>query len=227
MHQDFLATLLLTGKMALYTTVILLLIGLPVAYWLSYCRFKLKFFVEALVCMPMVLPPTVMGYYFLVLVSPNQPLGSFVDQYLDVRLAFSFEGIVLASVVANLPFMIQPLQNGFQSLSDHLRWAAYSMGKSKIHVFFSILLPNIRPSLITGIALTFAHCIGEFGIVLMVGGNIPGETRIASIEIYDKVQALNFDEAKRYSLVLFAISFLMLLLIFSVNRKFRLNSYSS
>lgn len=225
MDQEFLYTILLTGKMALYTTLILLVVGLPVAYWLAYSRFRLKFLIEALVCMPMVLPPTVMGYYFLVFLSPNNFLGGFFEQYFDIRLAFSFEGIVVASVIANLPFMIQPLQNGFTTLPENLRLASYAMGKSKLETFWKVLLPNIQTSVITGIALTFAHCIGEFGIVLMVGGNIPGETRIASIEIYDQVQALNYEAASRYSLVLFGISFLILLCIFSVNRKFRLNSF--
>lgn len=227
MDKDFIHTLLLTGKMATCTTAILLVIGLPVAYWLSYSKFRLKVVLEALICMPMVLPPTVMGYYFLVLLSPRNSFGMFLERYFDVRLAFTFEGIVIACIVANLPFMIQPLQNGLTALPDNLRKASYAMGKSKFTTFWRVLLPSIRPSLVTGVALTFAHCIGEFGIVLMVGGSIPGETRIASIEIYDQVQALNYEVAHRYSLVLFAVSFLMLLFIYSVNKKIRLTTFSS
>ncbi|MBB6330910.1 molybdate transport system permease protein [Chryseobacterium sediminis] len=219
LDQDFVYTLLLTGKLALVTTTILIIIGIPVAYWITYSRFKLKFIVEALICMPMVLPPTVMGYYLLVAFSPDNAFGQFLEQYFDVRLAFSFNGIVIASIIANLPFMIQPLQNGFSSLPDELRQVSYTMGKSKMVTLIKVLLPNIKTSVITGIALTFAHCIGEFGIVIMVGGNIPKETRIASVAIYDQVQALNFEAANRYAFVLFILSFLTLVLIYSINRR--------
>lgn len=225
LDQDFVYTLLLTGKLALVTTTILVIIGIPVAYWITYSRFKLKFIVEALICMPMVLPPTVMGYYLLVAFSPDNAFGQFLEQYFDVRLAFSFNGIVIASIIANLPFMIQPLQNGFFSLPDELRQASYTMGKSKIVTLIKVLLPNIKTSVITGIALTFAHCIGEFGIVIMVGGNIPKETRIASVAIYDQVQALNFEAANRYAFVLFILSFLTLVLIYSINRKVNMTTF--
>ncbi|SMO36321.1 molybdate transport system permease protein [Chryseobacterium rhizoplanae] len=225
LDQDFVYTLLLTGKLALVTTTILVIIGIPVAYWITYTRFKLKFIVEALICMPMVLPPTVMGYYLLVAFSPDNAFGQFLEQYFDARLAFSFNGIVIASIIANLPFMIQPLQNGFSSLPDELRQASYTMGKSRIVTLIKVLLPNIKTSVITGIALTFAHCIGEFGIVIMVGGNIPKETRIASVAIYDQVQALNFEAANRYAFVLFILSFLTLMLIYSINRKVNLTTF--
>ncbi|WP_213278868.1 molybdate ABC transporter permease subunit [Chryseobacterium indologenes] len=225
LDQDFVYTLLLTGKLALVTTTILVIIGIPVAYWITHTRFKLKFIVEALICMPMVLPPTVMGYYLLVAFSPDNAFGHFLEQYFDVRLAFSFNGIVIASIIANLPFMIQPLQNGFSSLPDELRQASYTMGKSQIVTLIKVLLPNIKASVITGIALTFAHCIGEFGIVIMVGGNIPKETRIASVAIYDQVQALNFEAANRYAFVLFILSFLTLMLIYSINRKVNLTTF--
>ena len=222
LNADFLNTLALTGELAVVTTILLSVIGLPVAYWLSYSRFRMKPVFEALVCMPLVLPPTVLGYYLLVAFSPRNGFGSFMERFFDTRLAFTFEGIVIASVIAGLPFMIQPLQNGFTALPESYREAAYTLGKSKSETFFRVLIPNIKPSLITGIALTFAHCIGEFGIVLMVGGNISGETRIASIAIYDEVQALNYKAANQYSLVLFAVSFVLLILIYSINRNFRL-----
>ena len=138
LDQDFIYTLLLTGKLALVTTTILIFIGVPVAYWLTYSRFKLKFIAETLICMPMVLPPTVIGYYLLVAFSPENAFGNFLQEYFDVRLAFSFNGIVVASVIANLPFMIQPLQNGFSALSDDLRQISYTMGKSKITTLFKI-----------------------------------------------------------------------------------------
>lgn len=222
---DFLETLLLTGKMAIITTLILFCIGLPVAYWLAFSRFRLKFVVEALFCMPLVLPPTVMGYYLLVLFSPNNLVGTFFRETLGIQLAFTFQGIVLASIIANIPFMIQPLQNGLSALPSSFREASYTMGKSPIITFFRVLLPNIKPSIITGMAITFAHCIGEFGIILMVGGSIPNETRIASIEIYNEVQSLNYELANQYSIILFAISFIMLIIVFSVNKKFKINKF--
>ena len=222
MNSEFTATLTLTGELAVITTILLLIIGLPIAYWLSYSRLKVKAVFEALICMPLVLPPTVLGYYLLVAFSPQNAFGAFLERYFDTRLAFTFEGIVIASIIAGLPFMIQPLQNGFTALPESYREAAYTLGKSKFETFYRVLLPNIKPSVITGIALSFAHCIGEFGIVLMVGGNIPGETRIASIAIYDQVQALNYKAANQYSGILFVISFVLLTLIYSINKNFRL-----
>ena len=213
--EEFIKTLLLTGKMAVITTAILFIFSLPVSYWLAYSKFKGKVLFEALLCMPMVLPPTVLGYYFLLLISPTRGLGKYLSETFDIQLAFTFEGVVIASIVANLPFMIQPLQNGFTALPKQLKEAAYTLVKSK----WRVLLPNIKPSIITGLALTFAHCIGEFGIVLMIGGSIPNETKVASIELYDQVQALNYELANQYALILFAISFILLLVIFSINKR--------
>lgn len=224
METDFIDTLLLTAKLAIATTGILFLLGLPVAYILAYTRYRIKVIFEALICMPMVLPPTVLGYYLLVAFSPQNGFGRFIEQYFDVRLAFSFEGILIASVIAGLPFMIQPLQSGLTSLPASFREASYTLGKSRITTFFRVLLPNIKPSIITGISLTFAHCIGEFGIVLMVGGNIPGQTRIASIAIYDEVQTLNYSVANKYSLILFVTSFVLLTIIYSINKGFRMKT---
>jgi molybdate transport system permease protein len=219
MDSSFVQTLLLTFKLALSTTVILFVIGLPIARWLAYSRFKLKPVVEAMVSMPMVLPPSVIGYYMLVLYSPRGAFGAFLDHVFNVRLAFSFEGVLIASVIFSLPFMVQPLQNGFRALPDSLREASYSLGKSKLTTFFRVLLPNIKPSIITAVALTFAHSIGEFGVVLMVGGNMPGKTRVASIAIYDEVQSLNFATAHQYAFILFIISLVLLTTIYSVNKK--------
>ncbi len=219
MNEDFINTLLLTGKLAGFTTIILFIIGMPIAYLLAYKRFWFKSFVEAMISMPMVLPPTVLGFYMLVAYSPQNAFGGFLDKYLDVRLAFSFEGVLLASVVFSLPFMIQPLQNGLTAIPVSFREAAYTLGKSKTETFFKVLIPNMIPSIVTALAMTFAHCIGEFGVVIMVGGNMPGETRVASIAIYDEVQALNYDVANQYSLVLFIISLVILTVIFSMNGK--------
>lgn len=220
MDAAFVQTLWITFKLALSTTLILILIGLPFSYWLAYSRFKLKPLVEALVSMPMVLPPSVIGYYMLVLYSPQNFFGKWLSDTFDLRLAFTFEGILMASVLFSLPFMIQPLHTGLRSLPDSLREASYTLGKSKTTTFFKVLLPNIKPSIITAIALTFAHSIGEFGIVLMVGGNMPGETRVASIAIYDEVQSLNFAAANKYAFILFVVSFLLLTTIYSVNKKY-------
>ena len=218
-NQDFIDTLLLTGKLAGWTTVILLVIGFPVAYLLAYKRFPLKVLVEALISMPMVLPPTVLGYYMLVVYSPQNAFGRLMSEYLNVRLAFSFEGILIASVIFSLPFMIQPLQNGLQAIPTSLREASYTLGKSEFTTFVRVLMPNMTPSIITAVAMTFAHCIGEFGIIIMVGGNIPSETRVASIAIYDEVQAMNFQTANQYSLVLFGISLILLTVIFTIKNR--------
>jgi len=220
MDATFAQTLWITFKLAVSTTVILILIGLPFAYWLTYSRLRIKPLIEALVSMPMVLPPSVIGYYMLVIYSPRNWFGSWLSNTFNIRLAFTFEGVLLASVIFSLPFMIQPLHNGLRSLPDSLREASYTLGKSKSMTYFRVLLPSIKPSIITAIALTFAHTIGEFGIVLMVGGNMPGETRVASIAIYDEVQSLNFAVANRYAFILFAVSFIMLATIYSVNKKY-------
>lgn len=220
MDPLFAQTLWLTLKLAISTTIILIIIGLPFSWWLAHTRIKIKPLIEALVSMPMVLPPSVIGYYMLVIYSPRNWFGEWLGRVFDVRLAFSFEGILIASVIFSLPFMIQPLHNGLRSLPDSLREASYTLGKSKMRTFFMVLLPNIKPSIITAVALTFAHSIGEFGVVLMVGGNMPGETRVASIAIYDEMQALNFKAADRYALILFLVSLVLLTTIYSVNKKY-------
>jgi len=217
MNDDFLQTLLLTGKLATITTIILLIIGLPLSYWLAYKRFRFKPLIEALISIPFVLPPTVLGFYMLVAYSPQNAFGHFLEHTLNLRLAFSFEGILVASVLFSLPFMVQPLQNGFESIPRSYREASYTLGKSFFTTFTRVLIPNIKPSIITAVAMTFAHCIGEFGVVIMVGGNMPGETRVASIAIYDEVQSLNYDTANKYSFVLFIISMLILTVIYSIN----------
>lgn len=219
MDAEFLSTLLLTFKLAFATTIILLIIGLPVSWFLAYSKFKLKPVVEAIISVPLVLPPTVLGYYILLAYSPKFWFGKFLGNVFDARLAFTFEGILIASIIFGLPFMIQPLQSGLRSLPESLLEASYTLGKSKTITFFKVLLPNIKPSIITAVALTFAHAIGEFGIVLMVGGNMPGITRVASVAIYDEVQSLNFDKANQYALILFTVSFLILITICSINRK--------
>ena len=220
MDAAFLQTLWVTFKLAFLTTVILLILGLPLAYWLTYSRIKLMPVFEAFISMPMVLPPSVIGYYMLVIYSPHNFFGEWLTKAFDIRLAFTFGGVLIASVLFSLPFMVQPLHNGLRLLPDSLREASYTMGKSKTTTFFRVLIPNIKPSMITAIALTFAHSIGEFGIVLMVGGNMPGQTRVASIAIYDEVQSLNFAVANKYALILFLVSLILLTTIYSVNKKY-------
>jgi molybdate transport system permease protein len=219
MDTEFLTTLWVTLKLAASTTGVLIILGFPISYFLAYSKFRGKAVVEALVSMPLVLPPSVLGYYALVAYSPKNGFGKWLLETFDIRLAFSFQGILLASVIFSLPFMIQPLQNGLRSLPDNLREAAYTLGKSKITTFFKVLVPNIKPSIITAIALTFAHCIGEFGIILIVGGNMPGETRVASIAIYDEIQSLHYNIANRYAFILFIASFALLTIIYSTNKK--------
>ncbi len=212
--------MLLTFKLALVTTLILLLIGIPLAYYLAYTRSKLKPVIETIVSMPLVLPPTVLGFYLLMAFSGENAFGRFCEEVLGFRLVFTFEGLVLGSVIFSLPFMVQPIQAGLQSLPGSLIEAAQMLGKTKPQILFRVLLPNIKPSLLTGIVLTFAHTVGEFGVVLMIGGNIPGETRVASIAIYDEVEALNYATANDYALVLFLVTFSILLLVYIVNRSF-------
>jgi molybdate transport system permease protein len=209
--------LFLTFKLAFVTTIILLLVSIPLAYWLAFSKSKIKPIIETLVSMPLVLPPTVLGFYLLIAFSPSNGFGQWLDEWLGLRLVFSFEGLVFASVIYSLPFMVHPIQSGFSNLSKSLLEASYMLGKSKLTTLFKILLPNIKPSLLTGIVLAFAHTIGEFGVVLMIGGNMPGVTKVASIAIYDEVESLNYSAANSYSLILFALTFSILLLVYIVN----------
>ncbi len=216
----FLETMLLTFKVALITTVVLFLIGIPVALWISSTKSKIKPVIETIVSMPLVLPPSVIGFYLLIFLGPSSSIGGFVEEWFDLRLVLSFEGILIGSILFSFPFMVHPIQSGLQTLPKSLIEASYTLGKSKLQTLLHVQLPNIKNSLLTGIVLTFAHTVGEFGVVLMIGGNIPGETRLASIAIYDEVEALNYDLANQYALTLFLISFSILLLVYIINRKF-------
>jgi molybdate transport system permease protein len=209
--------LVLTFKLAVVTTIILFFVSVPLAYWLAYSKSKLKPVIEALVSMPLVLPPTVIGFYMLLAFSPSNAFGGWLEDWIGLRLVFSFEGLVLGSVIYSLPFMVQPIQAGFSNLSPDLKRASYVMGKSRLTTLNRVLLPNIKTSLLTGIVLAFAHTIGEFGVVLMIGGNIWGKTRVASIAIYDQVESLNYEVANAYSLILFALTFIILLSVYLLN----------
>ncbi|MCF6223594.1 MAG: molybdate ABC transporter permease subunit [Flavobacteriaceae bacterium] len=209
--------LILTFKLAFITTVLLLIIAIPLSYWLAYTKSRVKPLIETLVSMPLVLPPTVLGFYMLIAFSPSNAFGSWLDEWFGLRLIFSFEGLLLASIIYSLPFMVHPLQAGFSNLPNNLKEAAYVLGKSKTATLFMVLLPNIKKATITGVVLAFAHTIGEFGVVLMIGGNISGKTKVASIAIYDEVESLNYDAANNYSLILFAITFIILLMVYLIN----------
>ncbi len=209
--------LFLTFKLALVTTALLLIIAVPLSYWLAYSKSKVKPIIETLVSMPLVLPPTVLGFYLLIAFSPSSTVGNWLNDYLDLQLIFSFQGLVFASIIYSLPFMVQPLQSGFTNISSSIIEASYVLGKTKTETLFKVLLPNMKSSILTGVVLAFAHTIGEFGVVLMIGGNIPGETKVASIAIYDEVEALNYTMANTYSMILFAITFSILLLVYIVN----------
>ncbi|MFO7812354.1 MAG: molybdate ABC transporter permease subunit [Pelovirga sp.] len=220
MNPDFTQTMLLTFQVAGITTIILLVLGIPLSYWLAYTSNRAKAVVETLVSMPLVLPPTVLGFYLLVFFSPVNPVGGWLDNWFNLRLVFSFEGIIVGSVLFSLPFMVHPLQSGFGTIPSNLREAAATLGISRLKTLFTILLPNMKPGILAGCVLSFAHTVGEFGVVLMVGGNIPGVTRMASIAIYDRVEALDYATAHQYAFVLFAITFSILLLVYMVNRRF-------
>ncbi len=212
--------LFLTFKLAFITTFLLFFIAVPLAFWLSQTRSKLKPIIETLVSMPLVLPPTVLGFYFLIAFSPSNRFGTWLDEWLGLQLVFSFGGLVLASIIYSLPFMVHPIQSGLQGLPTNLANASYVLGKSKWTTLLKVQLPNIKKSVLAGLVLSFAHTIGEFGVVLMIGGNIPGQTKVASIAIYDEVEALNYGAANFYSLVLFAITFAILLLVYTTNGGF-------
>ncbi|MFH1245922.1 MAG: molybdate ABC transporter permease subunit [Candidatus Omnitrophota bacterium] len=218
MHCDW-QPFFLTFKLALVTTVILIVTGMPIAYWLAFSKSKLRFIIEPLVSLPLVLPPTVLGFYILVAFSPKHFLGAFLESSLGIRVVFSFWGLVIGSVIFSLPFMVNPIKSGFQNFPRVLIEASYCLGKSRWETFRKVMLPNIKPALLSGLVMAFAHTIGEFGVVLMVGGNIPGQTRLASIMIFSEVEALNYQTANFYSLVLVGISFFILFIFYYLNRK--------
>lgn len=208
----------LTLKLAFVSTAILLLFGLPLAYWLFKGHSVFKVILEAILTMPLVLPPSVLGFYLLLAFSPQHGLGKWLLQHFNLQLVFSFEGLVLASVIYSLPFMISPVKSALQQLPPSLAHASFTMGKSESETFFRVLLPNIRASLLTAAVMTFAHTLGEFGVVLMIGGNIPGLTRVASIAIYNSVENMDYPTANLYSLVLIGLTFVLVTTVFIINK---------
>jgi molybdate transport system permease protein len=211
--------ILLSLELALVTTIILLLISIPVGYWLATTKSRIKPVVEALVGLPLVLPPTVLGFYLLLTMSPNSVVGGFLHDTIGLDLAFSFPGIVIGSVIYSLPFMVQPMQAGLSAVPRVLMESSYVLGKSKLSTLMRVMLPYAKTSVITGVVLAFAHTIGEFGVVLMIGGNIPEETKVVSIAIFEKVESLDYFSAHAYSAILLVFSFLILVFVYSLNRK--------
>ena len=217
--SDYWQTLRLTLALAASTTVLLLLLGVPLAYALAYGRSRLKPLLEAIISLPLVLPPTVIGFYLLLAFSDGSALGRFLIGRLGLSLNFTFAGILAGSLVYSLPFMVQPVQTGFRHLPRSLSEAAYTLGKSRLTTLWRVLLPNIRPALLNGIVLTFAHTLGEFGVVLMIGGNLPGRTRVASIAIYDEVESLHYAQANAYALTLLGVAFTILVALYGFTRR--------
>lgn len=206
-------------KLASITVLILFFISLPLSWYLSQTKSKIKPFIEALTALPIVLPPSVLGFYILVALSQNSPLGAFFKDTFDISLVFNFTSLVIASCFYSLPFMVQPLQSGFESLNKNMLEASYLCGKSKLQTIIFVALPNIKPSLITAIIITFAHTVGEFGVVLMVGGSIPGETKVASVAIYEMVEIMDYKGAHIYSAIMLGMSFIVLLSVYTFNAK--------
>lgn len=218
MENEFLTTMALTFELAAVTTVILLLIGIPLAAFLAFSKTRFKSVAETIVSMPLVLPPSVLGFYLLLAFSPASFIGEFLTSH-GIRLAFSFEGLVIGSVLFSLPFMVHPIQSALSQVPRSIFEASYTLGKSKIETMIRVILPTVRHGLISGIVLAFAHTVGEFGVILMIGGNIPDETRVASIAIYDEVESLNYAMAHQYALTLFVVTFAILLIVYTLNKK--------
>jgi len=220
-------TFMLSFKLASITVVILFIIALPLSWYLSQTHSKIKPLLEAITALPIVLPPSVLGFYILMALSQNSPIGAFFKDVFDINLVFNFKALVIASCFYSLPFMVQPLQSGFESLNKNMIEASYLAGKSQFQTIFQVALPNIKPAVLTAIIITFAHTVGEFGVVLMVGGSIPGETKVASVAIYEMVEIMDYSQAHIYSGIMLAMSFVVLLSVYLFNakhnRKFGLN----
>ncbi len=217
-----LQSLWITLRLALFSTLILLILGTPLAWWLARSRWRWRFLCEALVALPLVLPPTVLGFYLLVAFSSESGFGKLLASMGIGPLAFTFTGLLVGSVIYSLPFVVQPLQAAFESLGRRPLEAAATLRASPLDRFLTVAVPMARPGFITASVLGFAHTLGEFGVVLMIGGNIPGETRVASIAIYDHVEAMDYTSAHWLAGLLLLISFLLLIMVFAGNRRMRL-----
>jgi molybdate transport system permease protein len=208
-----------TFKLASLTATALVIIGMPIAYWVSFSRRRWKFIVESIVALPLVLPPTVLGFYILVAIGPHSPVGQLYADLVGHPLPFTFEGLLFASILYSLPFAVQPFAAAFEQVDRRLIEASWTLGVSKLSTFMKLIVPLSAAGIITGFVLSFAHTLGEFGVVLMVGGNIEGVTRTVSIDIYDEVQALNYAGAAKTAGFLLVVSYLVLLVVYAMNRK--------
>ena len=215
-----LSAIIVTIKLAIVSSSILILIGTPIAWWLSQTKFKFKAVFEAIIALPLILPPTVLGFYLLITLGSNGLIGKLLESLGGSSIAFTFTGLVIGSVIYSMPFVVQPLQNSFSSVGRKPLEVAATLGASKIDRFFSVAVPLSRSGFITAAVLGFAHTVGEFGVVLMIGGNIPGETGVVSIAIYDHVEAMEYGQAHWLAGGLLATSFLMLLFVYIINRHF-------
>ncbi len=211
---------ILTIKLAAITVIALFLVGMPLVCWLFFSKSLSSLIVRASIHLPLVLPPVVIGFYLMVFFSPSFFVGAFLAKWFHLQINFTFTGLVIGSVVFNIPFMVNPVLGGLEGLSPSLYEASFLTGKGKTATFFKVLLPSVRPSVFTGCILTIAHTIGEFGMVLMIGGKIPGVTKVASIALYDEVESLNFSNAHFYSLILLGMSSFLILILFIVNKRF-------
>lgn len=225
MNPEDLAAIWITAQLALVTTLLLFVIGTPLAWWLATTKRWYKPPLEALSALPLVLPPTVLGFYLLLLLSPSSAIGGFFFELTGIRLTFSFTGLVVASVIYSLPFMVQPLQVAFERVQEQCLEDAYALGVRKITAIFTAVFPQCRRGFLTAAVLTFAHTVGEFGVVLMIGGNIPGETRVISIAIYEHVETISYADAHLLAAALLLFSFLVLLAVFTINRQLPLRAY--
>jgi len=215
------AALYVTLKLAAISTVVLLAIGAPLAWWLARSRWRFKFVVEAMIALPLVLPPTVLGFYLLIVFSPHSWFGGLLESINGTPLAFTFTGLIIGSVVYSLPFVVQPLQNAFVAVSRRSIEVAATLGASPVDRFWNVIVPLAKPGFVSASVLGFAHTIGEFGVVLMIGGNIPGETQVASIAIYEHVESLNYANAHWLSGLLLGASFLLLMIVYASHSRLR------
>jgi molybdate transport system permease protein len=222
LNEADLTALAITLRLAFISTLILLLLGTPLAWWLARTQWKFKFIPEAIVALPLVLPPTVLGFYLLLVLGPRGPVGGFMEAAGGQPLAFTFTGLVIGSIIYSMPFVVQPLQDAFSAVGQRPLEVAATLRASPLDRFFTVAVPLARPGFFTAAVLGFAHTIGEFGVVLMIGGNIPGETRVASIAIYDHVESLEYAHAHWLSAALLLLSFLMLVAVYGLNRRFRM-----
>ena len=227
LNEFDITALFTTLKLASVSTLILLLLGTPLAWWLSQTRWKLKTILEAIIALPLVLPPTVLGFYLLITLGPYGPVGGMLESLGGASIAFTFTGLVVGSVIYSMPFVVQPLQNAFSGIGRRPMEVAATLRASPLDRFFTVAVPLARSGFITAAVLGFAHTVGEFGVVLMIGGNIPGETQVLSITIYDDVEALEYGQAHLLAGGLLLLSFLMLMMVYIFNRRFSLMQSSN